>query len=303
MATAFFAARAASADGALIFTPSELITALKEWDARLQTPSAIAQVPDVEFTKLSRGLGPPCTWYLKLTNRRVLFAMNHDIDSTDKIVTLQSTADDIELSQCLRQRRMELGVRFPALYDNSLTQTIVGQARILHVVVGASVAVPHLMRDTRLTVILQLHPFTVLKPQQPIACVGVSARVWSMQIQPTRRITDFFLPSREPMLHVAPAFKCYTVEDCLALLTCAPNDLKTASLVDTVPQVVTTCLLCMDRSIDTIFLTCRHVGCCAQCAKQLLNQQCPFCRCPIAQLLDLQSVPLANRHHLFLLSD
>lgn len=41
----------------------------------------------------------------------------------------------------------------------------------------------------------------------------------------------------------------------------------------------TTCKICLDKPVDTVFLPCRHLICCEECADRV--KQCPFCRTQI----------------------
>ncbi|KAL6063564.1 E3 ubiquitin-protein ligase rififylin isoform X15 [Balamuthia mandrillaris] len=45
------------------------------------------------------------------------------------------------------------------------------------------------------------------------------------------------------------------------------------------------CTVCMDNTIDTVFLECGHLACCKSCAKQLQNKECPICREPILRVV------------------
>ncbi|XP_063833566.1 E3 ubiquitin-protein ligase MYLIP [Ostrinia nubilalis] len=45
------------------------------------------------------------------------------------------------------------------------------------------------------------------------------------------------------------------------------------------------CRVCMDNAMDTLFLPCRHVVCCQECAPRC--ERCPLCRCEIEKLMHI----------------
>ncbi|CAK1543338.1 unnamed protein product [Leptosia nina] len=45
------------------------------------------------------------------------------------------------------------------------------------------------------------------------------------------------------------------------------------------------CRVCMDAAMDTLFLPCRHVVCCENCAPRC--NRCPLCRCEIEKLMHI----------------
>lgn len=65
-----------------------------------------------------------------------------------------------------------------------------------------------------------------------------------------------------------------------------PNDNETLKRL----LRATTCAVCMDQQMDTVFFPCGHVVCCAVCAEKL--ETCPLCR---AEVEDARKVYLPTR--------
>lgn len=67
-------------------------------------------------------------------------------------------------------------------------------------------------------------------------------------------------------------------------------------------ETTTECIVCDDRKVDTVYLPCKHVGCCATCAAACAttaNHECPFCRVCITQVRPLSSMRESQRKTLF----
>lgn len=47
------------------------------------------------------------------------------------------------------------------------------------------------------------------------------------------------------------------------------------------------CALCWSRPRDVLFLPCRHICCCAQCAAQLPQRVCPTCRTVVESQIEV----------------
>jgi hypothetical protein len=116
-------------------------------------------------------------------------------------------------------------------------------------------------------------------------------KIEANQIQ-GRENQRLILPRKQEVIHVAHRPMEGIVADLAGLQEAQPQQVERAEGEPQNPKLPASkeCVVCMDSARSVIFLPCKHLACCANCAKILPKKECPICKKAIESLLDLSDV-------------
>ncbi|XP_063910580.1 E3 ubiquitin-protein ligase LRSAM1-like isoform X2 [Zophobas morio] len=121
-----------------------------------------------------------------------------------------------------------------------------------------------------------------------ISCLPFLANMTQCQCD-LDKITDDDLKeagisNRSDRIHTLDAFQMYKKElvsrsPVTPTAPVLPVEEASAPPLETVSNMTTECVICMDKSCEVIFVPCGHFCCCSECPTTLTD--CPMCRSPI----------------------